>query len=808
LKVRRGWLLAIAVVISIVPASAEAASIGGTVSAAGGGPLEGIQVCAAKSFSGPQCAATGADGNYSIAGLADGTYTVEFDGGADYVDRWFDGATKQGLADPVIVAGGDATGIDAYLEPAGRIAGTVVDAASGEPVEGAFVCAFPEEGYGFNGPCPQTDSEGKYTLGGLAAGSYVVEFRPGFDPASRDYLGEYFDDAHARNQAVALAVTPGATVGGVDAALEEGARITGTVSDEDGQPVEGVQVCAEPLKLPNRFGECATSAADGTYEIHRVQSGDYRVRFTTFPWQGNYLGQYYDDQTSRQLATAVHAAAPATVAGIDATLHPGGWISGTISTADTASPLNQAEACAIAVGGNGREYCAHSAADGTYAIGSLPTGSYEVLFSPAFMDRQYASERYDDQPSGGNGQQLAVTAGGTVAGIDAALSRGASISGHVEDAVSGDPVKTISVCPLLDGEPIDEFESCVFTDAGGDYELLGLDPGAYTVRFKPGIPFGPVEPADPRYATRYYDGASTLAAAQPIVLTAGQGKAGVDAQLSFGSTVSGTITGPGGAPVPSGYVCTVVANEEESRCGWANKRGEYAIEGLSAGNYVLRFGANPEETPGWLTEYWDDRPSAALADPLSVSGTPVEIDEVDAELTPAGAIAGRVTAATTGLPIQSAFVCAIPDGATEASNCSETWGNGRYLIPTLASGSYRVEFSVTRWEEDEGPVEEFRTQWFPGAGSLGTGALVSVVAGSTTNSIDAAMADPADPGPSPGGSEGDPGTNPPPAGSILPPPMTKPLKPHCRKRFKARKVRGRWRCVKKRKHRPHRHKQR
>lgn len=809
MKTCRAWLLAIAFVILIVPASAQAASISGTVSAAGGGPIEGIQVCANRFPVSPQCAATAADGKYEITGLGDGSYTVEFDGGDDYVDRWFDGSAQQYLADPVTIAGSDVTGIDAELEPAGKIEGTVVDALSEAGVEGVRVCPYPEEGYDSQAECATTDAAGDYTIGGLPAGSYGVEFNASFEPASRDYLVEYYDGASSRGQGTALDVSPGAAVTGIDAALEKGAQISGSVSDESDQPLQNVQVCAEPIGQRNEFSNCSSTGPDGTYTIHRVRTGSYKVRFTPFHWMGNYLEQFYDDQPSRQLATVVDLAAPSVRTGVDATLHPGGRISGTVTAADTTSPLTQAEVCALEIGAENGDYCAVTAADGTYTIGSLPSGNYEVVFSGGSANRQYLGERYDDQPLGGSGEQLAVTAGGTVGGIDAALSRGASISGHVEDAVSGDPIAFISVCPLLDGRPIDEYEGCVFTSGDGDYEFAGLQPGTYTVRFKPGVPMGPAEPADPRYATQFFDGQTNLASAQPVELDAAEDATGIDAQMSLGTTVSGTITGPGGIPLPSGYACTVTpANEEEARCGWASKKGEYAIEGLSAGDYVVRFGANPEGTAGWLPEYWNDKPSAGLADELSVPGTPGDVEDVDVELAAAGGISGRVTVAGSGAPIGSAFVCAIADGETEASNCAETWLNGKYLIPILPTGSYRVEFSVTRWEEGQA-FEEYKTQFYPGAGSLAAASLVPVTAGSTTGSIDAAMSNAPVPTPIPPDPEaGSSSPAPPITGVPVPPSTPKPLKPRCRKGLKAKKVRGKWHCVKKKKHRPHRRAQR
>jgi hypothetical protein len=232
------------------------------------------------------------------------------------------------------------------------------------------------------------------------------------------------------------------------------------------------------------------------------------------------------------------------------------------------------------------------------------------------------------------------------------------------------------------------------------------------------------------------------------------------------------------------------------------------IHGLAPDLYKISFGSNPVGGgAGWLAEFWDDAPTAAAADQVEVLGGVTE--EVDAELQPAGGISGRVTIAGSGAPLEGAFVCAIPDGGTEAANCAEARPNGNYLIPLLTSGAYRVEFSVSFFEDGE-EVEEFATQFYKGASSLGAGTVVNVIAGSTTGSIDAAMAEPGStpepPGPEEGGGQpaGDPPVATPPAATT---PIAKPpvRKPHCGKAKKLKKVRGKWRCVKKKKAKP-RHK--
>ena len=141
----KAWLLATVFAVLLVPASAQAAGgVGGVVTAVGGGPLEGIEVCARGQFpSLPVCATTDLNGEYAIEGLSTGKYRVKFEGGDDYVDRWFDDAANEGEAEVLSISGHLAEGVDAELPPAGQIEGTVTDAATHNAVEDVSVCPTP-----------------------------------------------------------------------------------------------------------------------------------------------------------------------------------------------------------------------------------------------------------------------------------------------------------------------------------------------------------------------------------------------------------------------------------------------------------------------------------------------------------------------------------------------------------------------------------------------------------------------------------------------------------------------------------------
>ena len=70
-------------------------------------------------------------------------------------------------------------------------------------------------------------------LGGLRAGNYAVHFRD----AAGKYAPEYWQDQPSVNTAGAVAVTSGQTHTGIDAQLEVGGTIAGTVT-AGAQPVE------------------------------------------------------------------------------------------------------------------------------------------------------------------------------------------------------------------------------------------------------------------------------------------------------------------------------------------------------------------------------------------------------------------------------------------------------------------------------------------------------------------------------------------------------------------------------------------
>ncbi len=310
-----GLMTAWIALAALAPTLAMAGSISGSVTdVSSHESLAGIEVCAYPiAIGGSICVATAVDGDYVIGSLAAGQYRVGFRGqDQNYVAQFYDHEMLWADSDPVAVDSGASTGIDAELEPGGRIEGTVVERASGEPTE-AWVCAVSVSPEGLVG-CAGTDGSGDYVIKGLPAASYVVEFWPGDD----SLILQYYE--HSRNRWVANPVTLASqgVQSGIDAELETGGRIGGTVRlAVDGAPVAGVKVCAEESAGIAGGRECVESGADGTYLIEHLSPTDYKVEFDP---EGDLLVQFWNRKPGWNDADEVAVGPEATVSGIDAYL--------------------------------------------------------------------------------------------------------------------------------------------------------------------------------------------------------------------------------------------------------------------------------------------------------------------------------------------------------------------------------------------------------------------------------------------------------------------------------------------------------
>ena len=433
---------------------------GRVTSAATGIPLREIEVCVRGEvvhFDG--CAYTSSSGEYAVTGLPADSYTVEFEtfeAGYNYAPQYYSGKPKSTEATPVQVAGGaTVAGVNAALTEGGQIKGTVT-VSGGGPLEGAEVCASDE--------CATTDSSGRYTISNLASGKYTVSFSPlpeqdqfeelfGSEseelkpPEQSPYLPQYYKDKAEYFEAEEVQVEAGSEASGIDAALETGGFIDGTVvAKEGGLPIGKVLVCAQSNEESSR---CTITAPNGEYRIEGLAESSYEVEFVTdaaFYNHSNYASQVYKDKEISETPDPVAVKKNVGTGGINGELLQGAQITGKIVAASSRTPLVNAEACAVSVPVSILFInCATTNGAGEYTIRGLSSGSYAVVFVGP-EDSEYLYGIYNNEPSLTDADKIAVTAEHRYPGINAALQLGGRITGRVTAADTGAPIAGVSVC--------------------------------------------------------------------------------------------------------------------------------------------------------------------------------------------------------------------------------------------------------------------------------------------------------------------------------------------------------------------------
>ena len=337
----------------------EGGAVTGTVTDPGENPIVNLQVCA-REVEGPEfgesvdCKPTDLAGHYRFM-LEPGSYKIQFTNNScgfegcklvNYVQQYYDGKSRFGEADPVgVTAGATTGGIDAQMEEGASVSGTVTN-MSGTPIQHIQVCAQKATGEFEGTGCTQTDADGEYTLAGLAAGEYTINFSGnscGFEGCFQlNYVRQFFNGKSHFNEADPIDLAAGEAKTGVDAELEEGAEISGTVTDTSESPIEGIQVCAQPaLEEEGEFegggGGCSQTNEAGEYAIVGIAPGEYVVQFSGNScgfegcFQLNYVSQYYNGKSRFDEADILSLNAGDVKTGIDAEMEEGAEISGTVT---------------------------------------------------------------------------------------------------------------------------------------------------------------------------------------------------------------------------------------------------------------------------------------------------------------------------------------------------------------------------------------------------------------------------------------------------------------------------------------------
>jgi 5-hydroxyisourate hydrolase-like protein (transthyretin family) len=190
------------------------------------------------------------------------------------------------------------------------IAGTVVNAASGEPVRRAKVALLSNESRQ-TVDSVETDSEGRFALGGLPAGKYPLT------ASKRGFLTAFYDE-HDGGFTSAIVTGADQNTSGLVFRLTPGASLSGVVTGDGSDPVEGASVMLFLKPHHHNPGDRIRSAGEtttddtGAYEFDGLKTGEYLIAVKAEPWFAQHSSAVGKRQPESEASTALDVAYPVT----------------------------------------------------------------------------------------------------------------------------------------------------------------------------------------------------------------------------------------------------------------------------------------------------------------------------------------------------------------------------------------------------------------------------------------------------------------------------------------------------------------
>jgi hypothetical protein len=584
--------------------------IGGICVAVGGGP-DGA------SGGGSQ---TAANGTYTVTQLPAGTYTVQFFGGCgnsgSYAPQGYRGTNVNAPQEVPVGPAQHVSGIDAVMQPGATIRGRVTS-RSGQGVSGACVLVTTPGLMNFAGPIavggiggvpvlPAVDFEitaadGRYQSSNLQPGQYELAFAG--CGAKGDLAAQWYTGRPGFGPAVIISAGAGHPVDGIDVVLQPGGAVSGALNSSTGRKVPGACVRVTDLNRAVRLPVTETFALGGKYQLSGLVPGAYHVTFIPGCLGINYATQWYSRKPSPVGAAAVIVRAGRTTAGINSALTAGGSISGLVTSAATPhAPLGNVCVFAQNVAQQLDFGFGFTNGQGHYAIPGLNSGRYEISFVPCVGGSLAGQVR---------SSLVTVVAPRQTRGINAALGAGGTIEGHV---TAGSPA-TAGQALCVDAFSVTGgFVNSAITDAVGSFGIPNLPAGHYVVYVgDPACPFGPYN-----VVPQWYLGKHSRASATPVTVTGGSVTSGIDTNLALDGSITGSVTGSGGALLTGVCVSAVGLGRGAVPVIAVTAGGGYTLGDLTPGRYRVEFSSGCGAV-GYATQWWRNAGSAAAATIITVA---------------------------------------------------------------------------------------------------------------------------------------------------------------------------------------------
>ncbi len=247
-------------------------------------------------------------GYYYIPKLGPGKRYYVVASANGYAFRWYNNVSSPDSATPIVLLQEESReNINFILPVAGKISGMVKNKA-GVPIQFANVYAAQTNGYiSYYG---STDELGNYIVGNVNSGKYIVS------ASQYEYTTQWYDHKYSMELADTVIVEEEKTVSNINFNLSSGGKITGTVKNTNGQPIQYCNVYAtETNGFNSYYGNCDDL---GNYTINYINPGRYVVS----AFHEEYIQQWYNHKSSMELADTMVVEEDKTTSNINFDLKP------------------------------------------------------------------------------------------------------------------------------------------------------------------------------------------------------------------------------------------------------------------------------------------------------------------------------------------------------------------------------------------------------------------------------------------------------------------------------------------------------
>lgn len=497
--------------------------------------------------------------------------------------------------------------------------------------------------------------------------------------------------------------------------------ISGRVVDGTGTPISGICVKVEK-------GTEVQSDEAGTYVIPDLEAGDYKAVFTDCNAPSRFVEQWYVGHLNADGADFVSVTDDTVTSLPDVTMVAGVVVSGTVTDVNSV-PISDITVDIKPIGSVLITVSARSGADGSYTTVPMAPGDYKVQFTDSNPVPQWSPQYWKQAASWDSADTLKLVPadGDEHGGVDARLTTGATIEGTVRGPDHG-PLEGMCVdANLTSDNGGTNWIAGSTTGSDGTYSIEHLPATDIRVHFRE-CNSGP-------YLDQWYNASADASSSTPVVLSAGEVRPRIDAELEMGISVSGRVRDANGDPIAGIGVNVNPTDSGGSGWGQTDSAGRFTTSGLAPGTYRVQFrDFSPE--PEWASQYWRGKLSYSSAEILTLSGGdgPVR-GGVNATLSRAAAVSGRVTR-SGGAPVDQICVSAeVPFGeGTDWVGGATTAADGTYRITGLPATETVVRF------QDCNNVGPYLQQWWEQQADGSTATPIVLEPGATRSGINAVMA--------------------------------------------------------------------